>query len=171
MRNILKKALVVGLALAICAGSVLPVMAKTTTCKESKCKNDAVSGSDYCSIHKCGVSSCKDKAKTKGYCYSHQSKTSRDKANKDAKSSNNSKTCELNSCNSTKAYKSSYCSKHTCKKSNCYNQKKASASYCSKHIKSSMPDCDDYDSYDDFMDDWDGCMPDGSDAEDYWYNW
>ena len=37
--------------------------------------------------------------------------------------------------------------------------------------KYEMPDCDDYDSYDDFMDDWDGCMPDGSDAEDYWENW
>lgn len=23
----------------------------------------------------------------------------------------------------------------------------------------------------DFMDDWDGYMPDGSDAEDYWENW
>ena len=34
-----------------------------------------------------------------------------------------------------------------------------------------MPDCDDYDSYEDFMDDWDGNMPDGSDAEDYWENW
>ena len=34
-----------------------------------------------------------------------------------------------------------------------------------------MPDCDDYESYEDFMDDWDGNMPDGSDAEDYWENW
>ena len=47
---------VVALVVAICAGSVIPVMAKTTTCKESKCKNEAVSGSDYCSLHKCGVS-------------------------------------------------------------------------------------------------------------------
>ena len=29
----------------------------------------------------------------------------------------------------------------------------------------------DYDDLDDFLDDWDGCMPDGSDAEDYWGNW
>ncbi len=34
-----------------------------------------------------------------------------------------------------------------------------------------MPDCDDYDNWDDFMDDWDGNMPDGSDASDYWDNW
>ena len=34
-----------------------------------------------------------------------------------------------------------------------------------------MPDCDDYESYEDFMDDWDGYMPDGSDAEDYWEDW
>lgn len=38
-------------------------------------------------------------------------------------------------------------------------------------IEMEMPDCDDYDSYEEFMDDWDGNMPDGSDAEDYWENW
>ena len=37
--------------------------------------------------------------------------------------------------------------------------------------KSNMPDCDDYDSFEDFMDDWDGYMPGGIDAEDYWENW
>ena len=37
--------------------------------------------------------------------------------------------------------------------------------------KSTMPDCDDYDSFEDFMDDWDGCMPNGMDAEDYWNDW
>lgn len=30
-----------------------------------------------------------------------------------------------------------------------------------------IPDCDDCERYDDFMDDWVGCMPDGSDSEDY----
>ena len=34
-----------------------------------------------------------------------------------------------------------------------------------------MPDCDDYESWEEFMDDWDGNMPDGSDASDYWDNW
>ena len=34
-----------------------------------------------------------------------------------------------------------------------------------------LPDCGDYESYEDFMDDWDGYMPDGSDAEDYWEDW
>ena len=37
--------------------------------------------------------------------------------------------------------------------------------------KTEMPDCDDCESYEDFMDDWDGYMPDGSDAEDYWEDW
>lgn len=37
--------------------------------------------------------------------------------------------------------------------------------------KPEMPDCDDYENYEDFMDDWDGYMPDGSDAEDYWEDW
>ncbi len=39
------------------------------------------------------------------------------------------------------------------------------------HYADDMPDCDDYDSWGDFMDDWDGKMPDGSDASDYWDNW
>lgn len=34
-----------------------------------------------------------------------------------------------------------------------------------------MPDCDDYESEEDFLDEWDGFMPDGSDAEDYWADW
>ncbi len=34
-----------------------------------------------------------------------------------------------------------------------------------------MPDCDDYDDWREFIDDWDGNMPDGSDASDYWDNW
>ncbi len=34
-----------------------------------------------------------------------------------------------------------------------------------------MPDPDDYDNWGDFMDDWDGNMPDGSDASDYYDNW
>ena len=37
--------------------------------------------------------------------------------------------------------------------------------------KPELPDCDDYEGYEDFMDDWDGYMPDGSDAEDYWEDW
>lgn len=41
----------------------------------------------------------------------------------------------------------------------------------SKRHDYEMPDCDDYEDFDDFMDDWDGNMPDGSDAEDYWEDW
>lgn len=48
---------------------------------------------------------------------------------------------------------------------------KSSSSSKSSYNKTSMPDCDDYEDYDDFMDDWDGYMPDGSDAEDYWEDW
>lgn len=45
------------------------------------------------------------------------------------------------------------------------------SSYKNSNSKTSMPDCDDYEDFDEFMDDWDGRMPDGSDAEDYWENW
>lgn len=50
------------------------------------------------------------------------------------------------------------------------NAKQTTTKKSSKNT-TSMPDCDDYESFDDFMDDWDGKMPDGSNAEDYWDNW
>ena len=34
-----------------------------------------------------------------------------------------------------------------------------------------MPDCDDYEDYEEYIDDWDGVLPDGTDADDYWDNW
>ncbi len=64
-----------------------------------------------------------------------------------------------------KAYKKTTTKKKTT------TRKKTSTSKKSTKKKVVMPDCDDYDSLDDFLDDWDGCMPDGSDAEDYWDNW
>ena len=50
-----------------------------------------------------------------------------------------------------------------------YGKKKSSMSKVGRGMD--MPDCDDYDDLEDFLDDWEGCMPDGSDAEDYWDNW
>lgn len=93
--------------------------------------------------------------------------------------------CAKLGCDSTCASGSSYCYLHkpitisredyepgyknTKGKSSSGNIYSSTYSYSSG--KSNMPDCDDYDSYEEFMDDWDGCMPDGSDAEDYWGNW
>lgn len=59
---------------------------------------------------------------------------------------------------------------------NNYDNNKKNSSYHNNYGKKSsskykMPDCDDYEDFDEFMDDWDGNMPDGSDAEDYWENW
>lgn len=83
---------------------------------------------------------------------------------------------------SSTKYSSSY-KKNTSKKSNYSkkNTKKSSGSSYKKSInkksskKSSKsvewPDCDDYWDEDEFLDDWDGNMPDGSDAMDYWDNW
>ena len=48
---------------------------------------------------------------------------------------------------------------------------KSSTSGSRRNWSKEMPDCDDYADYDDFMDDWDGNMPDGSDAGEYWDNW
>ena len=98
-----------------------------------------------------------------------------------------SKECIKADCSSEKASGSNYCYLHkpipsslsssSSSKSNTTKSNYSSGTggtYKSTTKKSSskkMPDCDDYDSYDDFMDDWDGRMPDGSDAEDYWENW
>ena len=109
-------------------------------------------------------------------------------------------TCSVSGCYDSRTSNSSYCYTHTCRKDGCYNKASDSSDdrYCSTHStkssksstsstskttytpskkytsskpKKKMPDCDDYEDYDDFMDDWDGNMPDGSDAEDYWENW
>ena len=78
--------------------------------------------------------------------------------------------------NSTKKnYKSSYSNKKsTTKKSTGSSRyKKSTSKKSSKKSSKSVewPDCDDYWDEDEFLDDWDGNMPDDSDAMDYWDNW
>ena len=153
--------LIVGIAL-----SPVPASAAQKNCKAGKCTLEAVSGSDYCSLHKCKVNGCRKKVTKNGYCSSHQTASSR----KDTEEKT-SKTCAVNGCSKSVAKGSAFCKKHTCEKKNCCNQKAGKATYCPAHLKKEMPDCDDYDCFEDFMDDWDGKMPDGSDAEDYWENW
>lgn len=46
-------------------------------------------------------------------------------------------------------------------------KKKKSKSY----YEDDYPDCDDYEDWEEFMDDWDGDMPGDSDASDYWDDW
>ena len=79
-----------------------------------------------------------------------------------------------NKSSTKKNTKSSYSGKkNTTKKSNGSSYKKStskkSSKKSSKHVE--WPDCDDYEDEDDFLDDWDGNMPDDSDAMDYWDNW
>lgn len=151
-------------------------------CRKDKCENKVIEGTNYCVTHTNG-----GKATTSNRTTSKKStSTATPKTSSTTKSSN---TCSKSGCSSKKISGSSYCSKHTCQYSGCSNYTGDTTAYCSKHQSSKrsnisksttskkstqkvkMPDCDDYDSYDDFMDDWDGCMPDGSDAEDYWENW
>ena len=150
-----------------------PVYARDI-CKVSGCRNTAVSGSSYCNEHKCSVFGCDNKVKKNGYCSKHQTTSSKKTGTSEttnSKTTTSSKICAVNKCSSKVTTGSKYCSKHTCKKKNCYNQKNANAEYCSQHLKTTMPDCDDYEDYEEFMDEWDGNMPDGSDAEDYWEEW
>ncbi len=162
----IKAAIIICLAAACIALTAVPVGALRSTCKESRCEYGAVCGSDYCSYHKCGVDGCTKKVSRNGYCSSHQTKKSREDAEETTY-----KTCAVNGCTKRTEKDSMFCKKHTCTKKKCQEQKMSRALYCKEHLKKEMPDCDDYDSFDDFMDDWDGHMPDGSDAEDYWENW
>lgn len=100
-------------------------------------------------------------------------------------------TCIKSGCDHSRASGSSYCYMHktyytsptssykstsTTKSTSAATTKSSSNTTKSTYKPSSSkkveyPDCDDYDSFDDFMDDWDGNMPNGLDAEDYWDNW
>lgn len=100
----------------------------------------------------CLHSGCKQKCyKNDRYCYKHRI---------DSPSKNNSKKTKNSYKNSSQSKKSTG-SKYSSKK-----KKTTKKSYVDE-----MPDCDDYDNWGEFMDDWDGNMPDGSDASDYWDNW
>lgn len=98
------------------------------------------------------------------------------------------KRCAVKGCNKSPMSYSSYCNLHGCMHSGCTRKRIDGSCYCSMHrsdskkstskkkkksyiYKIEMPDCDDYEDWEEFMDDWDGCMPDGSDASDYWDNW
>ena len=114
---------------------------ESDTCHHGSCEKKVISGSRYCSSHTCG--------KGRNGCY------------REVPGAN-----ELcSSCREKQKNTSSVSTSST--RSSTYNTKKNTSS--EKNYE--MPDCDDYESYDDFMDDWDGNMPDGSDAEDYWEDW
>jgi len=107
---------------------------------------------------KCIKSGCNsEQASGSSYCYLHKPYTSSSSYSKSSGSSSYS------SGSSSKSSTSSSSSKNT-------TSNYSSKSY-STNKKVEMPDCDDYEDFEDFMDDWDGYMPDGSDAEDYWDNW
>lgn len=189
------KLVICGIVSAFVIGIIcnpLEVKAYTNYCQYSGCRNETVdSKTDYCIKHKCAVGVCNySRMSSNGieYCTGHYH------------SEESKRTCGSRQCIAKKTTGSKYCAAHTCRKGRlgCYNQvsganekcdsckkkekekekeKNKSVTYTSPKKttttkkKRRMPDCDDYDSYEDFMDDWDGCMPDGSDAEDYWENW
>lgn len=127
--------------------------AKKPDCKYPGCNSKAEIGHSYCGWHECTVSTC-DRCSVDGgfYCRIHTCKEP-GCTNKATEDSGRCSSCE-------KAYKT----KNTSKKKTTYK-------YKSKSDEVEWPDCDDYEDFDDFMDDWDGEMPDGSNAEDYWDDW
>lgn len=144
-------------------------------CRKNNCTNKVIEGTNYCTIHTSGKSTTSSTTKN--------STTSKKSTTSSKTTTKSSSACLKSGCNNKKVSGGFYCTKHTCQKSGCYKYTGDTTAYCSSHKSSkssssknttkkvTMPDCDDYDSYDDFMDDWDGSMPDGSDAEDYWENW
>ena len=92
---------------------------------------------------------------------------------KDTPTNVNRRICASTDCSSTACYDSEYCYFH--KSYPKYIKEEPKKYYVPKSKKknsyNNKPDPDDYEDYDDFMDDWDGYMPDGSDAEDYWEDW
>ena len=163
------------LAIAVCLMMfVVTAAAEKNTCKADGCSQPAVKESEYCGVHKCHITGCMEKSVKGGYCKAHYEKISKNNADKkeaEKKNTKASSTCAVKNCKKSVVKGGTYCKDHTCTKKNCYKQKEKKALYCKEHLKKEMPDCDDYDCYEDFMDDWDGRMPDGSDAEDYWENW
>lgn len=137
-------------------------------CNFSDCSKPKASGSFYCSSHTCKHGSCTQKILSGSkYCSSHTCKNS-GCYNEVPGANDKCSSCKKNATSTTSTTKKKTSSASSSKKktSSSSSKKKSSTGK-----KKSMPDCDDYDSFDDFMDDWDGCMPDGSDAEDYWENW
>ena len=85
-------------------------------------------------------------------------------------------TCFHENCNEPVWERSAVCEKHVITKEELEKKKSSVQPYTPKKSQSlvyeeEMPDCDDYESEEAFMDEWDGFMPDGSDAEDYWADW
>lgn len=147
------------------------------------CANKKEGKTKYCKQHKCGVLECDEyKGKDSKYCVYHTCcfNSCNRYAEWDIKGCAYH-TCKEEDCNrwvepEDKNKGIDYCSKHrTSKKTKAVEKKNSSSkpTYKSKQKtkESEWPDPDDYDSYEDFMDEWDGYMPDGSDAEDYWENW
>lgn len=107
-------------------------------------------GAKKTSTRTCIKAGCNNKCATgSSYCYIHKPSSTTMKKGSNTKKKNNS----------------------TYKKKNSGNSKSSKNTTTKKSYTTDMPDCDDYGSWGEFMDDWDGNMPDGSDASDYWDNW
>ena len=119
---------------------------ESDTCHHGSCKKEVIRGSRYCASHTCDQG--------RGGCY--QEVWGANELCSSCREKKKNQLSNSTSSNRSKSYGSSS-----------YSSNKKSSST----KKYRMPDCDDYESYDDFMDDWDGNMPDGSDAEDYWEDW
>lgn len=150
---------------------------KENLCQSGSCKEPHGEKGKYCENHTCTVGGCEKEKKSPGiYCSSHGCLFCdyRELAISGADSCRKH-TCQEIGCH-VWAPRGGYCSKHQEMHD---NAKKANSSSSSSYTKKSgskkkyieWPDPDDYDSFEDFMDDWDGNMPYDMDAEDYWDNW
>ena len=101
-------------------------------------------------------------------CFSSPVEVSAKKSNTKYSSSYKKSTTKKNTKKSYKKNTKKSTGSGSYKKS---SSKKSSSKKSSKKSCQEWPDCDDYWDEDEFLDDWDGNMPDDSDAMDYWDNW
>lgn len=146
---------------------------KKSECAEDHCSDKAEKGGRYCAYHRRNREIIAEYDRNhprkkersmygNSYSYGSSSSSSSSKQGSTSGSSSSSKQGSTSSSSSSSKQGSASGSSSSSKsgKSTIYNG-----------TKPNMPDCDDYDSFEEFMDEWEGHMPDGSDAEDYWDNW
>jgi len=135
-------------------------------CGVSNCNITKKDGGRYCSQHSCRAKDCTSYAGTKHrYCEYHRC----DESGCENATYQISGIPLFNHCDKhLTAYEKDVIKRYEAQEKAKKKQKHSSSSSSKKQQD---PDCDDYADFDEFMDDWDGRMPDGSDAEDYWEDW
>jgi len=110
-------------------------------CMASKCMNDKVEGSSYCSLHTCVEKGCNSYSASWSakYCLEHEcADYSCEERRLDNSEYCEEHRCKVSSCsNGRDRYsESAYCEEHKCKNISCYEKRLENSEYCRKHATS-----------------------------------